>query len=174
MKFSNNLATIDFFRAFDSVRHLILFHKLISAGLFPLFGGLNFSFVTGALASDVKIAKVTLFQLAQVVRKDLFLGPLCSFLFMIALLLFFPRLGALFVQKTRPSSSSRLQLLLRRPHKKLWFYWKVGVSTGVFLSIRANVVPPFRWISTRKILNPDSLFRFHPIFLGVIFGCSLF
>ena len=33
-----------------------------------------------------------------------------------------------------------------RPHKELCFDWSAGLSTGVFLSIRANVRPPSQWI----------------------------
>ena len=44
-----------------------------------------------------------------------------------------------------------------RPHKELCFDWSAGLSTGVFLSIRANVRPPFsQWIPTKLTSNPTS------------------
>ena len=44
-----------------------------------------------------------------------------------------------------------------RPRKKLCFDWSAGLSTGVFLSIRANVRPPFfQWIPTKLTSNPTS------------------
>ena len=48
-------------------------------------------------------------------------------------------------------------LLRWRPHKELCFNWSVGLSTGVFLSIRANVKPPSsHWIPTKLISSPTS------------------
>ena len=45
------LSAIDFSKAFDSVWHPALFHKLILAGLLLAFrAGLNLSFLTGTLA----------------------------------------------------------------------------------------------------------------------------
>ena len=44
-----------------------------------------------------------------------------------------------------------------RPHKELCFDWSAGLSTGVFLSIRANVRPPSsQWIPTRLTSSPTS------------------
>ena len=44
-----------------------------------------------------------------------------------------------------------------RPHKELCFDWIAGLSTGVFISIRANVRPPSsRWILT-KLTPPTRL-----------------
>ena len=44
-----------------------------------------------------------------------------------------------------------------RPHKELCFDWSAGLSTGVFLSIRANVRPPFyQWIPTKLTSNTTS------------------
>ena len=43
------------------------------------------------------------------------------------------------------------------PHKELCFDWTAGVSTGVFLSIRANVRPPSpQWIPTKLTSSPTS------------------
>ena len=47
--------------------------------------------------------------------------------------------------------------LLWRPHKKLCFDWSAGMSTGAFLSIRANVRPRSSpWIPTRLTSSPTS------------------
>ena len=44
-----------------------------------------------------------------------------------------------------------------RPHKELCFDWSARLSTGVFLSIRANVRPPSsQWIPTKLTSNPIS------------------
>ena len=50
------------------------------------------------------------------------------------------------------------RLLLRwRSHKELRFDWSADLSTGVFLSIPANVRPPFsQWIPTKLTSNPTS------------------
>ena len=44
-----------------------------------------------------------------------------------------------------------------RPHKELCVDWSAGLSTGVFLSIRANVrSPSFQWIPTKLTSSPTS------------------
>ena len=68
-----------------------------------------------------------------------------------------------------------------RPHKELCFDWSAGLSTGVFLSIRANVRPPSsQWIPTRLTPSPTSSYStpasvsISPqTFLGVIFDRTL-
>ena len=47
------LLTIDFSKAFDSVWHPALFHKLILAGLFPCFARWTQSFLSDGRASAV-------------------------------------------------------------------------------------------------------------------------
>ena len=49
-----------------------------------------------------------------------------------------------------------------RPHKELCFYWSAGLSTGVFLSIRANVRLPSQWIPTKLTSNPTSSYSGSP------------
>ena len=72
------LSTIDFFKAFDSVWHPALFHKLISAGfLLALLVGLNLSFLIGALLWSFKITKAVAFESVDVFHKDPFLA--CTF-----------------------------------------------------------------------------------------------
>ena len=69
------LFTIDFSKAFDSVWHPTLFHKLISAGLSPCFARCTQSFfLTGALVWFIKITKVVRFESVEVFRKDPFLA----------------------------------------------------------------------------------------------------
>ena len=49
------------------------------------------------------------------------------------------------------------RLLLRwRLHKELFFDWSAGLSTVVFLSIRADMKPPSQWIPTE--LTSSSIF----------------
>ena len=50
-------------------------------------------------------------------------------------------------------------LLRWRPHKELYFDWSAGLSTFVFLSIRANVRPPSsQWIPTKLTSSPISFY----------------
>ena len=66
------LSTIDFSKAFDSVWHPALFHKLISAGLPPCFARwAHLSFLIGTLVWFTKITKVALFQAVEVFCKDM-------------------------------------------------------------------------------------------------------
>ena len=76
------LSTIDFSKAFDSVWHSALFHKLISASksLFAFLVGLNLSFLIGVLAWFFSITKVVPFEFVEVFRNDPFLA-LYFFLF---------------------------------------------------------------------------------------------
>ena len=70
------LSTIDFLKAFDSVWHPALFHKLILAGLPPcLLVGLNLSFLIGALVWFIKITKVVPFRVRRGVLQGCILAP---------------------------------------------------------------------------------------------------
>ena len=65
-------------------------------------------------------------------------------------------------------------LLRWRPHKQLCFDWSAGMSTGVFLSIRANVRPSSsQWIPHLFLFNSRLRFNATPIFLGIIFDRAL-
>ena len=82
------LFTIDFSKAFDSVWHPALFHKLISAGLsLALLVGLNLFFPIGALLWSIKITKVVPFESVEVFRKDPFLAMYFS-LYLLMIFLF--------------------------------------------------------------------------------------
>ena len=119
------------------------------ASLLALLIGLNLYFLIGALLWFMKFTKVTPFKVVEVFCKDPFLAqyfslsssmifrPLCllssAALFMLTIWPFGP-----------PPPRSPLWW---RPHKELCFDWSADLSTGVFLSIRANVRPPFsQWI----------------------------
>ena len=154
------VSNIDFSKAFDSVWHPTLFHKPISADLLiALLVGFNLSFPTGALVWFFEITKVVPFESVEVFHEDLFLvlqfSPSLSMIFL--LLCPLPS-AALFMLTIWPFGSSSPRFLLwLRSHKKLCFDWSAGLSTGVFLSIRANVRPPsFQWIPTKLTSSPTS------------------
>ena len=73
------------------------------------------------------------------------------------ILFFFPS-AALFTLTIWPFGSPPLRSPLRwRPHKELCFDMNADLSTGVFLSIRANVRPPsFQSMPTRLTSSPTS------------------
>ena len=129
------------------------------ASLLALLVGLNLFFLIGALAWFFKITKVVAFESVKVFLKDPFLAlyfslsssmifrPLCllpsAALFTLTIWPFGP---------PPPRSPQR-----RRPHKELCFDWSAGLSTGVFLSIRANVRPrSSQWIPTKLTSSPTS------------------
>ena len=155
------LSTTDFSKAFDSVWYPALFHKLISAGLLflALLVGLNLSFLTGALVWFFKITKVDPFESVDVFCKDPFLALYfslsSSMIFRLLCVLPSAALFALTIWPFGPPPP--WSPLLWRPHKKLCFDWSAGLSTGVFLSIRANVRPPSsQWIPTKPTSSPIS------------------
>ena len=113
------------------------------ASLLALLVGLNLSFLTGALAWFFKITKAVSFESVEVFCKDRFLALHFSlYSLMIFRPLCFLRLAALFTLTRWPFGPPPPWSPLRwRPHKELCFDWSAGLSTGVFLSIRANVRP---------------------------------
>ena len=136
------LSTIDFSKACDSVWHLALLHKLISTGLPPCFARwTQLFFLIGALMWSIKITKVVAFESVEVFRKDPFLALYFSLSLMIFLPLCLLPSAALFTLTIWPFVPPPTWSPLRwRPHKELCFDWSAGLSTGVFLSIRANVI----------------------------------
>ena len=129
------------------------------ASLLALLAGLNLSFLIGALGWFIKITKVVPFESVEVFRKDPFLALYFSLssLMIFRLLCLIPS-AALFMLTIWPFGPPPPRSPLRwRPHKKLCFDWSAGLSTGVFLTIRANVRPPFsQWIPTKQTSNPTS------------------
>ena len=124
------------------------------ASLLALLIGLNLSFLIGALVWFTKITKVVSFE-----SVDPFLALYSSLSSsMIFLLLCLLPSAALFTLMIWPFSPPPPQSPLRwRPHKELCFDWNAGLSTGVFLSIRANVRPPSsQWILTKLTSSPTS------------------
>ena len=129
------------------------------ASLLVLLVGLNLSFLIGALVWFNKITTVVPFESVEVFRKDSFL----ALYFSLSSLMIFQHFcllpsAALFTLTIwpfgPPPSRSRLRW---RPHKELCFNWSAGLSTGVFLSIRENVRPPFsQWIPTKLTSSPTS------------------
>ena len=76
------LSTIDFSKAFDSVWHSALFHKLISAGLSPCFARWTQSFLSDRRACVVfQNHKSRFFRVRQVVPQGSVLGPVFFSLF---------------------------------------------------------------------------------------------
>ena len=149
------------------------------AFLFALLVGLNLSFLIGALVWFFKITKAVAFESVEVFHKDPFVAlyfslsslmifrPLCllpsAAPFMLTIWPFGPPL---------PRSPQRWRL-----HKELCFDWSAGLSTGVFLSIRANVrLPSSQWIPIKpNLLLLRSRLRSNSTrtFLGVTFNRTL-
>ena len=129
------------------------------ASLLALLVGLNLSFLIGALAWFFKITKVVPFESVEVFRKDPFLALYFSLssLMIFWLLCLLPS-AALFTLTIWPFGPPPPRSPLQwRPHKELCFDWSAGLSTGVFLSIRANVRPPsFQWMPTKLTSYPTS------------------
>ena len=154
------LSTIDFSKAFDFVWHPALFHKLISAGLHPCFARWTQSFPSDRRASVVlsKLQKLLLSSPSKCSARI----HSCRLYFSLSSLMIFRHLcllpsAALFTLTIWPFGPPPARSLLRwRPHKELCFDWSAGLSTGVFLSIRANVRPPSQWIPTRLTSSPTS------------------
>ena len=111
------------------------------ASLLALLVGLNFSFLIGALTWFIKITKVVSFESVAVFRKDPFLALYfsCSLSMIFRPLCLLPS-AVLFLLTIWPFGPAPPRSPLRwKPHKELCF---AGLSTGVFLSIPANVWPP--------------------------------
>ena len=128
------------------------------ASLLALLVGFNRSFGQ-VLVWFIKFTKVVSFESVKVFSKD----PLLALYFslyssMIFLLLCLLPSAALFTLTIWPFGPPPPRSPLQwRPHKELCIDWSTGLSTGVFLSIRANVRPrSSRWIPTNLISSPTS------------------
>ena len=108
---------------------------------------------------STKITKVAPFESVEVFCKDPFLALYLSISsLMIFLLLCLLPSAALFTLTIWPFGPPPPRSPLRwRLHKELCFDWSAGLSTGAFLSVRANVRPPSsQWIPTKLTTNPTS------------------
>ena len=152
------------------------------ASLLALLIGLNLSFLIGALVWFIKITKVAPFESIEVFCKDPFLALYFSLysLMIFRLLCLLPS-AALFTLTIWPFGPLPPRSPLRwRPHKELCFDWSAGLSTGVFLSIQANVTSFFSVNYHQANLQPN-LILFNsglrlnptPTFLGITFDRTL-
>ena len=137
------------------------------ASLLALLVGLNLSFLIDALLWFIKITKAVPFESVEVFRKDPFLALYFSLssLTIFRFLCLLPS-AAIFTLTIWPFGPPLPRSPLRwRSHKELCFDWNAGRSTGVFLSIRANMRPPSsQWIPTRLTSSPTSFYSAPPPF----------
>ena len=176
------LFAIDFSKALESGWHPALFHKLISAGLLALLVGLNLSFLIGALAWFINIAKVVPFESVEVFRKDPFLALYFSlFSSMIFLLLCLLPSAVLYADDLAnwssspsvPTAMEATQGALFRLER--WSeYWYLPLNPR---KLEASFsVDPHQAILQPNLFLLGSRLRFNPTstFLGVIFDRTLF
>ena len=154
------LSTIDFSNTFDSVWHPALFHKLVSAGLPPCFARWTQSFLSDGRACLVyQNHKSRSFRVHRGVLQESVLGPVLFSLFINDLPASLPSsVSCSFYADDLAICPLPLRSPMRwRPHKELCFDWSAGLSTGDFLSIRANVRrPSSQWIPTKLASSPTS------------------
>ena len=145
------------------------------ASLLALLVGLNLSFLIGALAWFIKIAKAVPFESVEVFRKDPFL-TLYFYLrsSRIFLLLYHLPSAGLFTLTIWPFGPPSPRFPLRwRPYKKLCFDWSAGLSTDGFLSIPENVRPPFFQLIPTKLISSSTSSYSTPASVSIALQLSL-
>ena len=178
------LSTIDFSKAFDSVWHPTLFHKLISAGLFPCFARWTQSFLSDRRACVVyQNHKSRSFQVRRGVPPGSVLGPVLFSLFendlpaslppSVSCSLYADDLAIWSSCPSVPTAMEATQAALFRLER--WSeYWclflnpsKCEASFFLVDPHQANLQPHFLSLNSRLRFNPT------PTFLGVIFDRTL-
>ena len=178
------LSTIDFSKAFDSVWHPALFHKLISAGLPPCFAHWTQSFLSDRRASVVfQNHKNRSFRVRQGVPQGSVLGPVLFSLFIndlpaslssfVSCSLYADDLAIWSSSPSVPTAVEATQGALFRLER--WSaYWYLPLNPSrceaSFFSVdphQANLQPNLLLLGSRLRFNPT------PTFLGVIFDRTL-
>ena len=177
------LSTIDFSKAFDSVWHPALYHKLISAGLPSCFARWVQSFLSDRHACMVyQNHKSRSFRVRRVFRKDPFLALLflplhqwspCLSAFFRQLFSLRWRSGHLLLHSSVPTAVKATQGALFRLDR--WSeYWCLPLDPSKceasFFSVdphQANLQPNLLLLNSRLRFNPT------PTFLGVTFDRTL-
>ena len=177
------LSTIDFSKAFDSVWHPALFHKLISAGLPPCFARWTQSFLSDRRASVVfQNHKSRSFRVRRVVLQGSVLGPVLFSLFnglpaslpsSVSCSLYADDLAIWSSSLSIPTALEATQGALFRLER--WSeYWCLPLNPSKceasFFSVdphQANLQPNLLLLGSRICFNPT------PTFLGVTFDHTL-
>ena len=178
------LSTIDFSKAFDSVWHPALFHKLISAGLPPCFARWTQSFLSDRRASVVfQNHKSRSFRVRRGVPQGSVLGPVLFSLFIndlpaslpssVSCSLYADDLAIWSSSPSVPTAVEATQGALFRLER--WSeYWCLPLNPSKceasFFSVdphQANLQPNLLLLGSRLRFNPT------PTFLGVTFDRTL-
>ena len=179
------LSTIDFSKAFDSVWHTALFHKLISAGLSPCFARWSQSFLSDRRVSVVyQYHKSRCFRVRRGVPQGSVLGHVLFFLFSndlpaslpssVSCSLYADDLAIWSSSPSVPTAVDATQGALFR--LECWSeYWCLPLNPSKceasFFSVdphQANLQLNLLLLGSRLRFNPT------PTFLGVTFDSTLF